>query len=152
MYPSGFCKCVSICHWRMYFINVVISCNQHHCYYYCCYFYKDILLFLLFITLCLMQKIQEQRVMRLLPRTTCQNLTTCCIPEPLDSPLSWTDYEKVSCDPHQQFLKLCYVYIKHGSGLLINLPKILWMVGSQTANMYNVLTHLHFSIIWLQGK
>lgn len=48
-----------------------------------------------YCTSCLLQKIQEQRAMCLLPRTTCQNSSMCCIPAALDSPSLWTDYEKV---------------------------------------------------------
>lgn len=43
----------------------------------------------------LFQKTQDKEATRSLPRTTCQNSSTCCIPAQPDSPSSWTDCEKV---------------------------------------------------------
>lgn len=95
------------------------------------------------VCLCLLQKIQEQRVMHLLPRTTCQTSSMCCIPAPLGSPSLWKDYEKVWCDPHQLFLKTWNVYIKHDNDPLI--IKCYWRVKSQTADTLYVFN-------WPQGN
>lgn len=44
---------------------------------------------------CPLQKTQDKGATPSLPRTTCRNSSTCCIPAQPDSPSSWTDCEKV---------------------------------------------------------
>lgn len=57
---------------------------------------KGDVLWLYIMVFCPLQKTQDKGATPSLPRTTCRNSSTCCIPAQPDSPSSWTDCEKVS--------------------------------------------------------